>query len=638
VTGVQTCALPIFDPTLRDVADDDDSGGGGNARIVYTATSTGPHYLAALDFDLGTGAYLLSASTADNVAPTLQGRTPADDSTQVATNADLVFNFSETVLAGSGRIRLVNSENQVLREIRAGDANAVRINGSTVTIDPGENLPADTVISVLVDADAFRDAAGNAYAGITSATAWNFRTAPAASGDDFPLSVNTSGVVPTTGAAVAGRIDYANDGDLFKVSLQAGVTYRFDMFAPASVDVDPYLVLYGQLPEVDYITYDDDSGGDFNAQLYFTPSASGTYYLAAYDYAEATGPYTLSAAVPTDDWSGSTAAGNRGRVTVNGSSGNGEINVPSDIDMFAITLSAGSQVTIDLKSSGSATRALEDPYLVLLDAQGQALAYDDDTGGGLNSQITVSVTQSGTYYLAAADFDTGAGQYQLSAFTRNVIPGSNGSDELDGSAARDTLQAGAGDDAMRGGAADDILDGGEGIDFAVFNLPRASYALDGVEGGWAVTAKSGNEGRDLLYDVERIAFDDGFLALDIDGSAGQVARILGAVFGPASVGNAEYVGIGLALRDAGMAVDDLMQLAIDARLGPNASNSALVNLLYANVVGVLPTTQERLYFEGLLTSGAYTRAELGLLAADTDLNADNIGLAGLLETGLAFVL
>ena len=63
--------------------------------------------------------------------------------------------------------------------------------------------------------------------------------------------------------------------------------------------------------------------------------------------------------------------------------------------------------------------------------------------------------------------------------------------------------------------------------------------------------KPGIGGFDSLAGVERLQFADQQLALDLDGAAGQAARLLGAVFGPASVPNPGYVGIALSLLDGG---------------------------------------------------------------------------------------
>ncbi len=46
---------------------------------------------------------------------------------------------------------------------------------------------------------------------------------------------------------------------------------------------------------------------------------------------------------------------------------------------------------------------------------------------------------------------------------------------------------------------------------------------------------------------------------------------------------------------------------------------------------------DRDYYVGLLDSGAFTVASLGVLAADTTLNTGNINLVGLAATGIEFV-
>jgi hypothetical protein len=116
-----------------------------------------------------------------------------------------------------------------------------------------------------------------------------------------------------------------------------------------------------------------------------------------------------------------------------------------------------------------------------------------------------------------------------------------------------------------------------------------------------------------------------------------VAKFLGAVFGASFVDNASYVGIGLSFADAGMGDDDLMQLALGARLGGAAGNAAVVTLLYTNVIGTAPSAAEQAYYTGLLDSGAYTPAGLARMAADTSYNLARIDFAGLVETGLAYL-
>ena len=209
--------------------------------------------------------------------------------------------------------------------------------------------------------------------------------------------------------------------------------------------------------------------------------------------------------------------------------------------------------------------------------------------------------------------------------------GGGGNDILLGNAAGNWLQ---------GGAGNDILDGGLGIDLAVYGAARAGSTLSATAAGF--TVMSGLDGTDTLANVERLKFADASVALDLSGNAGTVARILGAVFGMGGVADPGYRGIGLHFIDGGMSYASLMQLAIDARLGVGASPQAVVDLLYANVVGYgavgfVPPPEQTAPFVGMLVRGETTVAGLGMMAANLDLNAGNIDLVGLAQQGMEYL-
>jgi hypothetical protein len=109
----------------------------------------------------------------DDVAPTLVSTLPADNAVDVAVDADLAFTFSEAVLAGTGTIS-VWSAGAVVDTVPV--ANAV-FDGATVTVDLPTDLDPGSDYFVRVAPTAIVDAAGNAFAGITDATAFNFTTA-----------------------------------------------------------------------------------------------------------------------------------------------------------------------------------------------------------------------------------------------------------------------------------------------------------------------------------------------------------------------------------------------------------------------------------------------------------------------------
>ena len=108
------------------------------------------------------------------------------------------------------------------------------------------------------------------------------------------------------------------------------------------------------------------------------------------------------------------------------------------------------------------------------------------------------------------------------------------------------------------------------------------------------------------------------------------------MFGKQAVANKAYAGIGLNLLDGGMLYLDVMTVALNAHLGAGATHEAVVTTLYTNVVGFAPTAAVLAYYTGLLQSGQYTPASLGMLAAETPDNAISINLVGLAATGLAY--
>lgn len=191
-------------------------------------------------------------------------------------------------------------------------------------------------------------------------------------------------------------------------------------------------------------------------------------------------------------------------------------------------------------------------------------------------------------------------------------------------------------DRLEGRGGNDALSGGTGLDLAAFRGARADYtiAADGP-GALRVTDRiAARDGSDRLDGIERLAFTDLRVAFDLDGAAGLTARLLGALFGPASVANKAYVGIGLSLFDAGQTPEQVAQLAIGARFGGTPTSRDLVTVLYTNVVGQAPGAAEVAAYAGLVDGGTYTPAGLALFAAQTDLNAAAIGLAGLASAGL----
>jgi hypothetical protein len=153
-------------------------------------------------------------------------------------------------------------------------------------------------------------------------------------------------------------------------------------------------------------------------------------------------------------------------------------------------------------------------------------------------------------------------------------------------------------------------------------------------GSDVLTVSGDMDGVDTLTEVERLQFEDMHLALDLDSNAGQVARLLSAVFGVDGITNGKYAGIGLFHSDRGMSYEALGAMAV-AATGKQAHHE-IVELLWANVVGTPLPQAEAAYFTGLL-DGGMSIGELAVFAADAAPNATRVELIGLAAEGLAFI-
>ena len=127
----------------------------------------------------------------------------------------------------------------------------------------------------------------------------------------------------------------------------------------------------------------------------------------------------------------------------------------------------------------------------------------------------------------------------------DVLSGGDDHDSLLGGAGADEIWGDAGDDSMAGGTGNDLLYGGAGDDVAIYAGLRAGYSVVVANGSVTVQdidPSDGDEGRDVLADVELLRFSD--VTIDPDGSA------LPSLF----TGNADFVDFATVTNGTYMAV------------------------------------------------------------------------------------
>lgn len=205
-------------------------------------------------------------------------------------------------------------------------------------------------------------------------------------------------------------------------------------------------------------------------------------------------------------------------------------------------------------------------------------------------------------------------------------------------AATDAIEAWNGLQTAEARAGDHTINAGLGYDMWAYPLARSAYTLHATATpGQYTLEKPGAAGTDTLNDIDRLKFSDMHVALDFDnylGNAGKVAKLLGAVFGKEAVHNKAYVGVGLRHLDGGMVkYESLASSAL--KLTGKTSPADVVALLWTNLVGSAPTAAEAAPYIAML-DGGMTAGALAVMAAEHPLNAANIDLAGLAQTGLEY--
>jgi hypothetical protein len=199
----------------------------------------------------------------------------------------------------------------------------------------------------------------------------------------------------------------------------------------------------------------------------------------------------------------------------------------------------------------------------------------------------------------------------------------------------DTLLGNEAPNRLAGGAGNDTIDGGAGIDTVVFAGPRANYVVT-AHGTVDVFDLTGIAGTDSVSGCERLQFADRGLAFDLapGEAAGNAVRIIGAALDGTAIIPA-YVGLGLTLFDAGMGMQQVCGLVVQAM---GLGNSVFVDTVYTHVVGVAPDPATHNAFVGLLqgNGGSMTQAQLLELAAYAPANDQNINLVGLQQFGVEY--
>ena len=154
---------------------------------------------------LGVNNYNFTTSTLDAKPPKVLGFNPADDATSIAIGSNITVIFDEGIQRGSGDIVLKTSAGKTLATYGRSSLN-VTISGTTLTINPTEDLNYSTEYQVNFTTGSVQDSFGNNY---TETNTYNFTTESSANTAPIAGSILMSTSEDVT---LAGQLTAAGNG------------------------------------------------------------------------------------------------------------------------------------------------------------------------------------------------------------------------------------------------------------------------------------------------------------------------------------------------------------------------------------------------------------------------------------------
>jgi subtilisin family serine protease len=352
-----------------------------------------------------------TVAAADTTPPTAIIFSPADNATGVGVLDNLVIYFSEAIQIGAGILEIKKlSDNSVVESFGVTAPNGnVTATGNQVTINPSTGLVPSTGYYVEIPNGAFKDMAGNNYAGFTGNSTWNFTTNSYWADTTPPIVWGFSPADNATGVGVlANLVMYFNEA----IQIGAGIIQIKKLSDNSVVESLGVTAPNGNVSANGNVVTINPSTGLFPSTGYYVEIPNGAFKdIAGNNYAGFTGNSTWNFTT-NSSWDSTTTG--RFRVPVVAADNNRGGNSASLISLDAI---AGTTDQIAVDGYNSAT----DPI-----------------------QLNITPTPPGS---AGAGNLTGT----ANADTINGLP-----DTIPGNA-KNTLQGGADEDPLTGGRGADTL-------------------------------------------------------------------------------------------------------------------------------------------------------------------------------------
>ena len=236
--------------------------------------------------------------------------------------------------------------------------------------------------------------------------------------DDYG-DTNASAGSLLAGSAVDGKTQYGGDKDVFKVAVQAGTTYLFELKAGTAANMS-WLTLSGADAKGTANGLVSHTAPEFSGYLSYTASYTGDYYVtAASGNSQREIAYTLTATVPAaDDYASSSAT--TGVLAAGAARVGGAIDYRGDADWFKLKVTAGNKYIVRLDGVGNGgTLAMTGNKSTVELHHGAAMDWLTPLGGLDGAYYGFIALKDEDLYLAVRP-----GPYPYSESPKNHITGS----------------------------------------------------------------------------------------------------------------------------------------------------------------------------------------------------------------------
>lgn len=576
--------------------------------LNFQTLTPGPLVLSVTRLDLNGLTYVSSASpltlnsttgtsgggTTDTTPPLLSSSDPGSNATVSPSKEFLTLTFNEAIVSGTGTVQLKTAAGTVVESFDVASSPRVTRSGSTVTIDPVDNLLGGISYLLSVPAGAFKDAAGNNYAGTNLA---------------FSTSASTADLTPPT-LALATPASGATG-----VATNTKIVLKFSEAIALGNGEIRLLGAGGALVQ------------SFNKNSVSAVVAGDTLTLSPSTELSKASSYTLqvsSGAIV--DKAGNAYAGLPNYQITTAALASGELTIATDRS----TVDEGGTVNFSLSAAVSAGSVLN--YTIT------GVAAGDIDGTPLSGTINLDSNRSARLSIKLKADDVTEGTETMVLTVAGLSRSVTVNDTSRASIAPQNLKGSFGNEVFLMTTGVDSVDGGVGIDTAFVNDVSTEFEFT-RQGEKVFMAQKSSQNIDTLIGIERVEFRDRSVALDTDAGPGQAYRIYKAAFNREP--DLPGMGYWISRMDQQLDVMELAQRFVDSQefqstYGTKPSNAEFMNKIYQNVLGRAPDAAGYNWWVNKMnTDSSKTFAKV--LADFSESTENKTALAGQLADGVEFL-